>query len=328
MKNTVSIYFPSFNELGYGSMNSYTKDLRRVCRDFGFNCEIVVTLSFLRIFGRVFSELFSIFWDSLSLSLGRSTLIIFVSQEFLCPVFGKKCIVIVHDLIQLKYPRSKMIKFKLIVNLIIVKLLKYKVVVPSNATKIKLKRVFNIDSEVIENIIEVDSQITNYEGIKVIQSVKPKILWIGTHLRHKGLSDIIGLATYFPDVTIVLILPDISKVNVNSLTNLKVLSNLTDYELHLEYYTASLFVSTSFDEGYCRPLHEALLFDVPVIARGIGVFYGVKEKVTFYRTFSELIEKVKRFHFDVNKSKKKSVQYSNYLQVRQKYFDLFKFLNL
>ena len=308
-------------------MNSYTKDLRRVCRDFGFNCDIVVTLPSLRIFGRFFSELFSIFWHSLSLTLGRSSLIIFVSQEFLCPVFGKKCIVIIHDLIQLKYPRSKMIKFKLIVNLIIVKLLKYKVVVPSNATKIKLKRVFNIDSEVIENIIEIDFQITNCERIKVMQSVRPKILWIGTHLRHKGLSDIIGLATYFPDVTFVLILPDISKVDVNSITNVKVLSNLTDYELHFEYCTASLFVSTSYDEGYCRPLHEALLFDVPVIARGIGVFYGINEKVTFYRIFSELIEKIKCFHFDLDRSNNKSVQYSNYLQIRQKYFDVFKFLN-
>jgi glycosyltransferase involved in cell wall biosynthesis len=309
-------------------MNSYIKDLRRVCLDFGFNCDIVVTKPFLQKFGRFFSELFSFFWCSLSLSFGRTNLIIFVSQEFLCPVFGKKCIVIVHDLIQLKYPRSKMIKFKLIVNFIIIKLLKYKVVVPSNATKIKLKRVFKIDSEVIENIIEIDFQIKTSERIKVIRSLSPKILWIGTHLRHKGLSDIINLATFFPDVTIVLILPDISKVDVNSFTNVKVLSNLTDYELHLEYCAASLFVSTSYDEGYCRPLHEALIFDVPVIARGIGVFYGINEKVTFYRTFPELIEIIKSFHFDVGRSKNKSVQYSNYLQVRQKYFDLFKFLNL
>jgi glycosyltransferase involved in cell wall biosynthesis len=187
--------------------------------------------------------------------------VVAISQEY-CPVFASKnSVVIVHDLIQLSYPRSK---YAFYFYRIISWMLKNKLIITVSDSSRKRLSDMGLRSVVVYNEFAEQDCIIN----------QPRVfdaLWIGTKARHKGLETYLEAARHQPTLTFALLCPGISELDV-CVSNVVIFENVSNEQILDLYDKSTVFVSTSFDEGYGRPAMEARLRGVPLILSDIPVY--------------------------------------------------------
>lgn len=197
--------------------------------------------------------------------------ILAISQEYLPLAHLNNCIVIVHDLIQLKYPRSRIVKF------FYEKILPWGlrrvlgVITDSITTKVNLHSM-GISSVVVYPYID-NLILRTAESCKKSISMKKNILWIGTLAKHKNLDTFLKAAEICHEYSFTIILPGFDAARFSSkLKNIRVLHNLSSNQIRDEFNQATVFVSTSYDEGYGMPAMEARLAGVPTILSDIPIY--------------------------------------------------------
>jgi glycosyltransferase involved in cell wall biosynthesis len=123
----------------------------------------------------------------------------------------------------------------------------------------------------------------------------------------------------------------IKKLNLN--LNIKILSNLDDFEVKCFYKSASLFVFPSTYEGFGIPILESMASDLPIVLSNTDVFREITEnKFLYFDQYDPLsIANKIRFVLDNKKIQKQMVKYGkrrvNYFSVNNQSKKLNTFYN-
>lgn len=330
MQRNILIYLPTFTNAGHDSMSIWVKSLisdfkhdsnifytecieknkarnkkpsnKRVYERLGDRKSQIAINSRLNKY-RLYHLFFScihIIWLRFSQGLAN-LVIIYPSLEFILPLpFSSR--VIIHDLIQLKYPRSKVSKFLVLSNLFLCKIFSYnwKFYTCSESVRRKLL-VFGIKSQIIMNPNLAPSSSASFPSNLISNSNflnKPSayILWIGTTESHKNISALDNLLQKLDsNITVTLVIPSRSipaarRMLKNCLARITFLSSISNQHLSALYENALCVLCTSKDEGFYRPAYEADYYSTPVFVPSIAVFN--RTHFIKYKTLSHLADMI------------------------------------
>lgn len=211
------------------------------------------------------------FYISVLLFLIRNPRVTVISfSESVLPFYLSRQFVILHDLLQLDFPRSRLVW--LFYRFWVVPLCRRagKVITTSDSSRKRLLK-SNINSDVVFRMyskIDVPVVAKNDSPSDIYDAV-----FVGTLAKHKDFISFAEAARSFSDRKFLAILPkrDCKSVEGLNIDNLTVFSELTidDYWMYLR--SSSVFVSTSLDEGF-GPIYDAALVGIPSVVSDIPVY--------------------------------------------------------
>lgn len=201
-----------------------------------------------------------------------------------------KSIVSIHDLIAIRYPQY----FKKADVLSYVKKSKYacrvadKIIAVSKQTKEDIIRFFDIKEEKIEVIYQGCNKVFQKQhSLKFKNSIRTKhqlpekyLLYVGTIEERKNLLSILKCLKDLTQYKLVVIGDGkgykkkcIDFIESNSMSNqVKMLKNLSLFEMSAIYQEAEMMIYPSFFEGFGIPILESLFSGIPVITSQGGCF--------------------------------------------------------
>jgi glycosyltransferase involved in cell wall biosynthesis len=188
-----------------------------------------------------------------------------ISQEYAPSLLKTRAIVVVHDFIQCRFPRSFLIK-SLHLYFIPWSLRRVRNVISASQTTRDLCQAMGIGSVVVYNHFEPAEQ-------RPADDRKPgTVVWVGTTARHKGLDTLLAAAALRPDMQFDVVLPPGQVPATSPAKNVRIVSGLSFAQLMGLYWTSDIFVSTSLDEGYGRPAMEARIRGAKLVLSDISVY--------------------------------------------------------
>jgi glycosyltransferase involved in cell wall biosynthesis len=196
-----------------------------------------------------------------------------ISQEYIPPFAASRSINIIHDLIQVDYPRSRVVRFfyrHLLPKLARNAALNISV---SNSTALRLAAM-RIPSRVVYN--EFDLADRPEPSSHKSATRKYVACWVGNISRHKNIGDYVAVAAAMPDKTFAMIIPQrdsrLVGIELDFPINVEIF-----HSLELKDYTdllraSSFLVSTSLVEGFGRPPAEGALAGCDLVLTDIPIF--------------------------------------------------------
>lgn len=189
---------------------------------------------------------------------------------------GQKLIFIIHDICFL-YPffwnkmsivgffKKEILKLKIK----LVSKFSYEIITPSNVVKFYLKNKMSLSSYVIDNPISIPK-------LDIIDNFKQYnyVLYIGNLRNHKNIDLLVSIIKFKTNLNFVLIGINETdfKNKYGNFDNITFKSKL-DYNIYLNYILhADLILNTSFCEGFCIPIYEALMLNKKVVCLNIPIF--------------------------------------------------------
>lgn len=207
------------------------------------------------------------------LKRGRRNFVVFnTSQEYVFPFFVRRSVNIVHDLIQLVYPRSANLVRMLRFNLGLVRKARINIC-DSIATQDDLREI-----RIAARVIYVPFDTATFERFIAegetgrAEEKQLAALWCGTLAFHKNLDLYLSLAERFPNRQFCIVLPAREVEARIFPANIKVYSSLSDTEYMRLLLQSEMLISTSLKEGYGMPAMEALMLGIPVMLSDIAVY--------------------------------------------------------
>lgn len=197
-------------------------------------------------------------------------------------LYNKPFVVTIHDLIIDHFPtgnssslplpfyKLKRLAYRKITKNSVVKA--QKIIVPSNATKEDLIKLYKAENEKIEVIHEGFDKLISKKGNSSDLVSKNFILYVGNAFPHKNLTFLIKAYKKIRekhDIDLVLIGKKdffYEKLAIDPQTSIKFLHDIDDSQL-FEYYTnAKCLIMPSLMEGFGLPLLEAMSLSCPVVS--------------------------------------------------------------
>lgn len=220
--------------------------------------------------------------------------IVAISQEYAPYCHKRKSIVIAHDMIQLKFPRSRLTY--LFYKFFVLWSLRHcqKVITVSNYSK-KLLAHECVESEVVYNFFDFHRLAFALRKLNVVRN-KKQILWIGTDAAHKSIETLLEAAKQLEDYRFIAVLPKINDSLHGKIThNVSLRSRVSPEDLVVLYSSSNIFVSSSLEEGYGRPAMEARYFGCGLVLSDIPIYRELHSNYAFFFTpgnVKSLIEKI------------------------------------
>jgi hypothetical protein len=210
-------------------------------------------------------------------------------------VLDIKIIAVIHDLRKRKDIKNPSLieKFKLIYLNFNYKLINSvdHLIVPSNQTKIKLKR-YNKKKIIIPNLFEIPKKFVNKKKLLKKYDIDLKkilILNIGSNQSNKNLNQLINFIRRNKKFFLV----QIGSKNKNKYKNILYLSNIKQIELDSFLKHAQLFISTTYFEGFGRPHVEARICKLPLLCLDNKINREVLgNSAHFYKNFNQIGNKI------------------------------------
>ena len=257
-----------------------------------------------------------------------------------------KSIVTIHDLIHVKYPKF----YNLIDRNIYYQKSKYaceksdKIIAISEQTKEDIIQYFKIDEKKISVIYQgcdnlflnskKNSSVLRKYGIK-----NPFILYVGTIEERKNLQLLIESIKDLKEVYLVCIgrktnyynkiIKYIKKENIEHKILFPQVSNMLD--LSYIYKESKGLVNPSVDEGFGKPIIEAMYSKIPVILSNTKIFKEVGGPYCYYfdnnKQLTELIKKIWKPSEELNKNIDKSRKYAEKFCNKNQCKKIFKIYN-
>ncbi len=194
---------------------------------------------------------------------------VFISQEYAPSLPLVSSVVIVHDLIQLEYPRSRAAKlyYRFLVKWPLKRTYNISI---SKTIKGVLQR-YDIQSDVIYNIFEGASN----DNANELQEKVIDVLWVGTNASHKVPELFLTAARYLDRFSFTAIVPpdQVAFFKQRTGDNVDVLSGVSDLQMLNLFASTKVFLSTSLTEGYGRPAMEARLAGARLLLSSIDVYH-------------------------------------------------------
>jgi len=211
--------------------------------------------------------------------------IVNISQEYVTPFARSRSINIIHDLIQIDYPRSQVVQ------------LFYRYVVPKlvrrAALNISVSRTTaaRLSSMGVPSLTVYNEFALPFQDDPPICDTKPRLYaacWIGTRLKHKNLDDYLAAAEAMPARSFALIMPQADAQSLSASAkfpcNISVFHSLGAAEYRELLKASDFLVSTSLAEGFGRPPAEGALAGCDLVLSDIPIYRELYEGLAhFYR---------------------------------------------
>lgn len=239
----------------------------------------------------------SYYWQlTLFMRKNPRALLLNISQEFAFTPCPSRTITIVHDLIQLRFPRTWWIRRYIGLMLKFIRRSRLNIAV-SATTQARLRQ-YGIESIVRYNWFTSDLPAT----IKDCNMAKTfDGLFIGNQLPHKNMSMFLRLAQQFSEYRFAAIVPKMacSEIAVFAqLSNLTIFTDLSQREYVNVIAQSKTLISPSLDEGFGRPPMEAslvglnlLLSDIPIyreLYKDVAIFFPLECENELFEKFADL----------------------------------------
>jgi hypothetical protein len=219
-----------------------------------------------------------------------------ISQEFAFTPCPSRTVTIIHDLIQLRYPRTWWIRSYVGLMLRFIRRSRLNIAV-SATTQARLRQ-HGIQSTVLYNWFGID-------GASASETTTPKLydgLFVGNQFPHKNISMFLRLARRFPAHKFAAIVPKMAQPEIctfGPLPNLTIFSDLAQDNYLQAIAQSRTLVSPSLDEGFGRPPMEAslagvnlLLSDIPIyreLYSELALFFSLDDEEDLAAKFVDLI---------------------------------------
>jgi len=203
----------------------------------------------------------------------RGTFIVLnVSQEYIFPFFLRRTVNVIHDAIQIFYPRNSKIKWMLTFNWMLARRSALNIA-DSQATADDIRQ-FGIRARVIHVFFNESGYLARGAAERPI--VEFAAVWCGTGAVHKNLGLYLELCRLHPRDRFAAVL-NRSYVREfeeqNKLPpNLQTFSAITSMQYMDLILSSGMLISTSLKEGYGMPPMEAALLGVPILLSDIPVY--------------------------------------------------------
>ncbi|AXY68084.1 glycosyltransferase family 4 protein [Thermosynechococcus sichuanensis E542] len=204
---------------------------------------------------------------------------LFFSPSFTPPIFSKISFAFtIHDLIHVKYPRSKNLSKFLYYNTVVRLGIKnaLHIFTVSEFSRREIIEYFTVDSNKITVIGNGISTCFNEKASKLIYK-KPYFLYVGNSKPHKNIIGVLKAFKQFRSkyhfslVCVAYLTPELKKyININNLgDDVNFIHGISDQELASMYRGAVALLFPSFYEGFGLPVVEAMACGTPVITSNI-----------------------------------------------------------
>jgi glycosyltransferase involved in cell wall biosynthesis len=220
-----------------------------------------------------------------------------ISQEYIPPFAASRSINIIHDLIQIDYPRSPFVRVF------------YRYLLPmlarnaalnisvSNSTSAELAAM-RIASRVVYNEFKFPDRL---ERASHESAPKYAACWVGTASKHKNIGDYLAAAAAMPDRRFAVVMPerDSRRVGIEfaAPNNVEVFHSLNIKDYNALLGRSNFLVSTSLVEGFGRPPADGalagcdiVLTDIPIYRElydGLAHFYAPGDIASLVATLSK-----------------------------------------
>jgi glycosyltransferase involved in cell wall biosynthesis len=208
-----------------------------------------------------------------------------ISQEYMPPFAGSRSINVIHDLIQLDYPRSRSVR--LFYRHLLPRLARHAAlnISVSNSTAGRLAAM-RVSSQVVYNEFRLPD--LSKSAVGGVAPRKFAACWVGTASKHKNVAEFFLAASKMPDKAFAAILPqgDAGRLSIDPKvpTNVELFHSLSA-ERYCGLLRASNFlVSTSLTEGFGRPPAEGALAGCALVLTDIPIYRELYEGLAhFYK---------------------------------------------
>jgi hypothetical protein len=236
---------------------------------------------------------FSYYWQLSSFMRKNSSAVLLnISQEFAFTPCPSRTVTIVHDLIQLRYPRTWWIRSYIRFMLRFIRHSRLNIAV-SATTQARLRQ-HGIQSTVLYNWFSVKLPVVNETAAQEVYDG----LFVGNQLPHKNMLMFLRLVRRFPDRKFAAIVPKMAHREISMfgpVPNLTIFSDLGQHDYFRVIAQSRTLVSPSLDEGFGRPPMEAslagvnlLLSDIPIyreLYNGLAVFFALGDENDLFTKF-------------------------------------------
>jgi glycosyltransferase involved in cell wall biosynthesis len=196
-----------------------------------------------------------------------------ISQEYIPPFGASRSINIIHDLIQIDYPRSGLVRFfyrHLLPKLARNAALNISV---SHSTALRLEAM-RIPSRVVYNEFSL-ADCPEPRGQKSVTK-KYAACWVGNISKHKNIADYLAAAAAMPDKTFAAIMPrrdsGLVGIELDLPMNVEIFHSLESKDYGELLRASNFLVSTSLVEGFGRPPAEGALAGCDIVLTDIPIF--------------------------------------------------------
>jgi glycosyltransferase involved in cell wall biosynthesis len=206
-----------------------------------------------------------------------------ISQEFVFPLFLSRTLNIVHDTIQMDFPRNKRIQKLLKFNWNLIRHSRESICV-SKTTATDLTR-YDIRARVIYCFFDSES-FSDYARAHAAEIPKRyDAVWCGTAAVHKNVGLFLELCARHPNRSFALV---VSEANARTIfggsipANIDVFSSLDANKYRDVLLSSRMLISTSLKEGYGMPPMEAAMMGVPVLVTDIPVYREIYDEIAVF----------------------------------------------
>jgi hypothetical protein len=211
--------------------------------------------------------------------------VINISQEYVVPFGTPRSINIIHDLIQVDFPRSKAVRWF------------YRRVLPicarKSALNISVSRTtaadlaaLRIPSKVVYNEFEPSN-----DRASELPDPRRRPLtacWVGTTARHKNLADYLAAAAAMPDHSFAAVMPERdarrAHLEFDVPSNVALAHSLPTDQYSQLLESSRYLVSTSLAEGFGRPPADGLLAGCDIALSDIPIYRELYEGLAHFYT--------------------------------------------
>jgi glycosyltransferase involved in cell wall biosynthesis len=196
-----------------------------------------------------------------------------ISQEYIPPFAASRSINIIHDLIQIDYPRSPFVRFF------------YRYLLPvlarnaalnisvSNSTAAELATM-RIASRVVYNEFKFPHRLERASRESAAR--KYAACWVGTTSKHKNIGDYLAAAAAMPNKRFAAVMPqrDSKRAGIEFAVpkNVEIFHSLNTKDYDELLATSNFLVSTSLVEGFGRPPADGALAGCDIVLTDIPIY--------------------------------------------------------
>ncbi len=196
-----------------------------------------------------------------------------ISQEYIPPFAASRSINIIHDLIQVDYPRSRFVS------------LFYRYLLPMLARNAALNISVSNSTAARLATMRIASQVI-YNEFKVPDGSEPAsrgaaerrftACWVGTMSKHKNIGDYLSAAAAMPRKAFAVIMPEghskLVRVAFDIPNNVEIFHSLNVNDYNDVLSASEFLVSTSLAEGFGRPPADAALAGCDIVLTDIPIY--------------------------------------------------------